>query len=155
MIRNKRKSLIVKLCLTQGWDRIKKWEKKFLEEVIGPRFHSLARGGGVVNIICIISKNPIIFNYIPICYVIHVNIVRTLKYPVFSHFLALWSVEKWNTIKEIESGYSLSIPHKTPVSCRALLSRSCFILLQPIICPCFHRCILYYHVVITFTRNKC
>lgn len=89
MIRNKRKSLIVKLCLTREWGEIKKMRKKFLEEVIGPRFSSLSRGGGVVNIICIISKNAIIFNYIPICYVIHVNIVRTLKYPVFSHFLAL------------------------------------------------------------------
>ena len=54
-----------------------------------PFFVALKGGGGVVNIICIISKNAIIFNYIPICYAIHLNIVITLKYPVFSHFLAL------------------------------------------------------------------
>lgn len=60
--------------------------KKFLEEVIGPRFSSLSMGGGVANIICIISKNVLTFNYISICYVIHVNIVRTLKYPVLATF---------------------------------------------------------------------
>ena len=90
MIRNKRKFLIVKLCLTQGWGEIKKIRKKiFRRGDWAPFFVALKGGGGVVNIIHIISKNAIIFNYIPICYVIHVNIVRTLKYPVFSHFLAL------------------------------------------------------------------
>lgn len=49
-------------------------------------FFVALKGGGVVNIICIISKNVLTFNYISTCYAILVNILRTLKHPVFSHF---------------------------------------------------------------------
>ena len=86
MIRNKRKFLIVKLCLTQGWGRIKKNEKKiFRRGDWAPFFVALNGGRGSKYYMYNIQKCTNIQLYFNMLRYTR-EYSKDFKIPRFSHF---------------------------------------------------------------------